>query len=147
MRWRRRSTGSSASSSGACPDAATVAAKADLGAFLYLEVLDASSSFDGVIGAFALSTNLLVIVLGLGIGAIVVRSTTVMPVDKGTVGEYRFLEHGAFYATICLGVITLLQSFMHVPEVVTGLLGAAFFTASSVSSILWQRKHPGASAH
>ena len=129
------------------PDAAVVAAKAGLGAFLYLEVLDASFSFDGVIGAFALSTNLLVIALGLGIGAMFVRSMTVMLVDKGTLGEYRFLEHGAFYAIICLGVIMLLQSFMHIPEVVTGLLGAAFIAVSVVSSVRWQRKHPDASAH
>ena len=41
----------------------------------------------------------------------------------------------------------LLQSFMHIPEVVTGLLGAAFIAVSVVSSVRWQRKHPGASAH
>src|SRR3546814_8220417 len=49
-------------------------AKAGFGAFLYLEVLDASFSFDGVIGAFALSNNLFIIAIGLGIGALFVRS-------------------------------------------------------------------------
>ena len=52
-------------------------------AFLYLEVLDASFSFDGVIGAFALSNNLFVIAIGLGIGAMFVRSLTIMLVEQG----------------------------------------------------------------
>ena len=47
----------------------SAAAKGGLGAFIYLEVLDASFSFDGVIGAFALTQNLFVIAIGLGIGA------------------------------------------------------------------------------
>ena len=88
--------------------AATVAvAKSGLAAFLYLEVLDASFSFDGVIGAFALSNNLFIIALGLGIGAMFVRSMTVMLVDKGTLTEYRYLEHGAFYAIIALAAIAV----------------------------------------
>ena len=59
-------------------------AQGGLGAFLYLEVLDASFSFDGVIGAFALSQNLFVIAIGLGIGAMYVRSMTIMLVEQGT---------------------------------------------------------------
>jgi hypothetical protein len=94
-------------------------------AFLYLEVLDASFSFDGVIGAFALSNNLFVIAIGLGIGAMFVRSLTIMLVDKGTLTEYRFLEHGAFWAIIALGLIMFLKTVVHVPEAVTGLIGAA----------------------
>src|SRR3546814_2035768 len=59
-------------------------AKAGFGAFLYLEVLDASFSFDGVIGAFALSNNLFIIAIGLGIGAMFVRSMTIFLVKQGT---------------------------------------------------------------
>ncbi|MFC3289578.1 DUF475 domain-containing protein, partial [Paracoccus aerius] len=77
-------------------------AKGGLGAFLYLEVLDASFSFDGVIGAFALTQNLFIIAIGLGIGAMYVRSITIMLVEKGTLAQYRYLEHGAFYAIIAL---------------------------------------------
>ncbi|MBA4492649.1 DUF475 domain-containing protein [Paracoccus sp. S1E-3] len=114
-------------------------AKGGLGAFLYLEVLDASFSFDGVIGAFALTQNLFVIAIGLGIGAMYVRSMTIMLVEKGTLTQYRYLEHGAFYAIIALSVIMFVQSFVKIPEVVTGLGGAALIGISLWSSIRWNR--------
>jgi len=114
-------------------------AKGGLGAFLYLEVLDASFSFDGVIGAFALTQNLFVIAIGLGIGAMYVRSMTIMLVEKGTLTQYRFLEHGAFYAIVALSIIMFMQSFVEIPEVVTGLGGAALIGFSLWSSIRWNR--------
>ena len=109
-------------------------AKGGLGAFLYLEVLDASFSFDGVIGAFALTTNILLIAIGLGIGAMYVRSMTIMLVERGTLAEFRYLEHGAFYSIFALSVIMFLQSLFHVPELITGgigmvLIGYAFFAS------------------
>lgn len=119
----------------------TGAAKGGVGAFLYLEVLDASFSFDGVIGAFALSTNLFVIAIGLGIGAMYVRSMTIMLVEKGTLAEYRFLEHGAFYAIFILSVIMYVQTLYHIPEVITGLGGACLIGISLWSSIRWNRNH------
>lgn len=109
--------------------------------FLYLEVLDASFSFDGVIGAFALSNNLFVIAIGLGIGAMFVRSLTIMLVNKGTLTEYRYLEHGAFYAIVALGVIMFLKTLVHVPEAVTGLIGAGFIGLSLWDSIRYNRRH------
>lgn len=117
------------------------AAKGGLGAFLYLEVLDASFSFDGVIGAFALSHNLFVIAIGLGIGAMYVRSMTIMLVEKGTLAQYRFLEHGAFYAILILSVIMYVQTLLHIPEVITGLGGAALIGVSLWSSIRWNRRN------
>jgi hypothetical protein len=114
--------------------------KAGFSTFLYLEVLDASFSFDGVIGAFAISSNVLVIAAGLGIGAVFVRSMTVYLVRQGTLGEYRYLEHGAHWAIGALAVILLLQLRFHVPEVVTGLLGLGFILAAFTSSILANRK-------
>ncbi|MCA0921153.1 DUF475 domain-containing protein [Pseudooceanicola nanhaiensis] len=120
--------------------ATSAAARGGLGAFLYLEVLDASFSFDGVIGAFALSQNMFVIAIGLGIGAMYVRSMTIMLVEKGTLAEYRFLEHGAFYAILILSVIMYLQSLVHIPEVITGLGGAALIGVSLWSSIRWNRR-------
>jgi len=110
-------------------------ARSGLAAFLYLEVLDASFSLDGVIGAFALSTNLFVIALGLGIGAMFVRSLTVMLVDRGTLTEYRFLEHGAFYAIVALAVIMLISVRVEVPEAVTGLIGAGLIGLAFVASL------------
>ncbi|QDC09153.1 DUF475 domain-containing protein [Oceanicola sp. D3] len=118
---------------------ANTAAKGGIGAFLYLEVLDASFSFDGVIGAFALTQNLLIIAIGLGIGAMYVRSMTIMLVEKGTLNEYRFLEHGAFYAIIALSVVMFAQSVIHIPEVITGLGGAALIGISLWSSMRWNR--------
>ncbi|MEQ3698782.1 MAG: DUF475 domain-containing protein, partial [Paracoccus sp. (in: a-proteobacteria)] len=115
------------------------AAKGGLGAFLYLEVLDASFSFDGVIGAFALSQNLFVIAIGLGIGAMYVRSMTIMLVENSTLSEYRYLEHGAFYAIIALSVVMFAQSLVHIPEVITGLGGATLIGISLWSSIRWNR--------
>ncbi|OLP53969.1 hypothetical protein BJF92_09470 [Rhizobium rhizosphaerae] len=119
------------------------AAKGGLGAFIYLEVLDASFSFDGVIGAFALTQNLFVIAIGLGIGAMYVRSMTIMLVEKGTLAHYRYLEHGAFYAILILSVIMYVQTLFHIPEVITGLGGAALIGVSLWSSIRYNRQHAG----
>jgi hypothetical protein len=116
------------------------AARGGIGAFLYLEVLDASFSFDGVIGAFALTHNLFIIAIGLGIGAMYVRSMTVMLVDRGTLTEYRYLEHGAFYAIIILAVIMYAETLGHIPEAVTGLGGAALIGISWWSSIRFNRR-------
>jgi hypothetical protein len=115
--------------------------KASAGMFLYLEVLDASFSFDGVVGAFAITNNLFIIAIGLGIGAMFVRSLTIMLVDKGTLNQYLYLEHGAFYAIGALAAIMFLNTFVHIPEVVTGLIGAAFIGLSLWSSIRYNSKH------
>jgi hypothetical protein len=115
--------------------------RSGLGGFIYLNVLDASFSFDGVIGAFALSNNMIVIALGLSIGALFVRSMTIHLVDKGTLGHYRFLEHGAFWAIIVLGAIMLVSAKYHIPETVTGLFGAALIGLSLWWSIRQNRRY------
>ncbi len=117
--------------------------RSGLAGFIYLQVLDASFSFDGVIGAFALSNNLFIIGIGLGVGAMFVRSLTIMLVEQETLTSYRYLEHGAFYAIIALGVIMFLKTVMHVPEIVTGLIGAGFIVASLVASIRYNRRMLG----
>jgi hypothetical protein len=117
-------------------------AKAGFGAFLYLEVLDASFSFDGVIGAFALTNNLIIIAIGLGIGAMFVRSMTIFLVNKGTMSQYRYLEHGAFYAILALAVIMYLNTFVHISEVITGLIGAVLIGLAFWSSVRWNRANP-----
>jgi len=120
-------------------DLAGEAARGGLGAFLYLEVLDASFSFDGVIGAFALTQNLFLIAIGLGIGAMYVRSMTLMLVERKTLAQFRYLEHGAFWSILVLSVIMFAQTLFHIPEVVTGLLGAGFIGLSLVSSLHYRR--------
>lgn len=123
------------------PDAAREnAEKASAAMFLYLEILDASFSFDGVIGAFALTNNLYIIAAGLGIGAMFVRSMTIMLVEKETLSEFAFLEHGAFWAIGALAIMMLLDVFVHVPEVVTGLIGAVIIILSIFSSIRHARQ-------
>jgi hypothetical protein len=119
-------------------------AKSGAALFLYLEVLDASFSFDGVIGAFALSNNLFVIAIGLGVGAMFVRSLTIMLVEHETLASYRYLEHGAFYAIIALAVIMFLNTVSHISEVVTGLIGTGFIVASFLDSLRYNRRTRGA---
>jgi hypothetical protein len=114
--------------------------KGGIGGFLYLEVLDASFSFDGVIGAFAITTDVVIIMLGLAIGAMFVRSMTVYLVKKGTLDQFVYLEHGAHYAIGILAAIMLASMKFHVPEIFTGLIGVAFIAASVWSSIRYRRQ-------
>lgn len=114
--------------------------RASFGMFLYLEILDASFSFDGVIGAFALTHSLFLISIGLGIGAMFVRSITIVLVEKGTLSQFRYLEHGAFWAILSLAGLMFGGVFHHIPEVVTGLCGAAFIAASVWASIRSTKK-------
>ncbi|MGW6130244.1 DUF475 domain-containing protein [Cellulomonas sp. NPDC055163] len=115
--------------------------KAGFFLFLYLEVLDASFSFDGVIGAFAITSDPIIIALGLGfIGAMFVRSITVFLVRKGTLSDYVYLEHGAHWAIAALAAILLVSIGYHVDEIITGLVGVAFIGAAFASSILRNRR-------
>ncbi len=120
--------------------AVKVATRNGLAGFLYLEVLDASFSFDGVIGAFAITRDVVVIMLGLAIGAMFVRSMTVNLVNRGTLDQYVYLEHGAHYAIGALAIIMLTSIVFHVPEVITGLIGAVFIGLSLVSSVRHKRQ-------
>jgi len=117
-----------------------VVKKAGMMSFLYLEVLDASFSFDGVIGAFAITQDVVIIMLGLAIGAMFVRSLTVYLVRQGTLDEYVFLEHGAHYAIGVLAGIMLMSISHHIPEVITGLVGAALIGLSVLSSISYKNR-------
>jgi hypothetical protein len=109
--------------------------------FLYLEVLDASFSFDGVIGAFAITNNVLLIIAGLGVGAIWVRSLTVYLLRTGTLGKYRYLEHGAHWAILALG-ITMFVKLYHIepPEWLTGSLGIVFIATAITSSVIERKR-------
>jgi hypothetical protein len=120
--------------------AAQATARAGLMGFIYLQFLDASFSLDGVIGAFAISNDVVIIMLGLGIGAFFVRSMTIHLVRKGTLARYVFLEHGAHYGIGALAVIMLISMVEPVPEVITGLVGLGFVLLSLWSSVRYNRK-------
>lgn len=111
-------------------------AKAGLMSFLYLEVLDASFSFDGVVAAFVITKDIVIIALGLGVGAMFVRSLTLFFVAKDTLGEFKYLEHGAFWAILSLAVIMFLSTMHHIPELVTGSIAVVLIGASLFSSVL-----------
>lgn len=104
--------------------------------FLYLEALDASFSFDGVIGAFAVSHNLIIIMAGLGVGACFIRNLTVFLVRQGVLENYIYLEHGAHWSIGALAAIMLISALHPVPEVVAGLIGVGFIGAAFLSSLL-----------
>jgi hypothetical protein len=121
------------------PGVGKMISQGSIGGFLYLEVLDASFSFDGVIGAFAITTDVVIIMLGLAIGAMFVRSLTVFLVHKGTLEEFVFLEHGAHYAIGILALIMFASVEYEIPEWFTGLSGIAFILVSLWSSIRYKR--------
>ncbi len=106
---------------------------------LYLEVLDASFSLDGVIGAFALSSDIFIIMIGLGIGAMFVRSLTLYFVKEETLSEYKYLEHGAHYAILALAVIMFIKIFIPINEIIVGTIGVGFIATSIIHSI-WEKR-------
>ncbi|QLE79833.1 DUF475 domain-containing protein [Francisella sp. Scap27] len=109
--------------------------------FVYLEIIDASFSFDGVVGAFAITTNIIIIMIGLGIGAMFIRSLTIMFVEKKTLGKYIYLEHGAHYAIGFLACILLLKIFIPIPEWFSGSIGILILAISYIHSVVLNRKN------
>ncbi len=129
---------------------ATAAARTGLAgftAFLYLEVLDASFSLDSVIGAFAVTKDVVLIAIGLGVGAIWVRSLTIFMVRRHVLGAYRYIEHGAHYTIGMLAAVLLLGIFWHVSEFVAGILGVIIIAAAISSSVLKQRQEQSRGSH
>ncbi|MFC5953497.1 DUF475 domain-containing protein [Streptomyces pratens] len=124
--------------------ALAIGGKAAFFMFLYLEVLDASFSFDGVIGAFAITNDIVLMALGLGIGAMYVRSLTVYLVRQGTLDEYVFLEHGAHYAIGALAALLLITIQYEVNEIITGLIGVFLIGLSFWSSVRRNKAHAAA---
>ncbi|WP_348945646.1 DUF475 domain-containing protein [Chitinibacter sp. FCG-7] len=120
--------------------------KTGLGGFIYLEILDASFSFDGVLGAFALTKNIFLIAIGLGIGAMFVRSFTLMLVEKETLNAFKYLEHGAFWAIGALSLVMLLAARFHVPEVITGGVAALLIVLAVLHSWAIRNKEGGISS-
>ncbi len=116
------------------------AAKLGFIGFLYLELIDASFSLDGVLGAFAISKDIIIISIGLAIGAMFVRSLTIFMVDMKTLKQYLYLEHGAHWAIGFLAIIMYISTRVEVPEVVTGGTGLVIVGAAFISSIVHNKK-------
>ncbi|MDD2830036.1 MAG: DUF475 domain-containing protein [Sulfuricurvum sp.] len=114
--------------------------KSGIAGFIYLEILDASFSFDGVIGAFALTSNIFIIMIGLGVGAMFVRSITLYFVEHKTLSQFQYLEHGAHYAIGILAIIMLMKITMPVSEMVTGTIGIGLISIAFIHSIYENRQ-------
>ncbi|MEU3899904.1 DUF475 domain-containing protein [Streptomyces sp. NPDC045251] len=142
---RERAAEERAARGGGPRSAVALTGKAAFFMFLYLEVLDASFSFDGVIGAFAITNDIVLMALGLGIGAMYVRSLTVYLVRQGTLDDYVYLEHGAHYAIGALAVILLVTIQYEISEIVTGLIGVVLIGSSFWSSVRRNRALASAS--
>jgi uncharacterized protein len=146
-----RPSGLDAVAAGAAPTGLVgkAAGKAGLMMFLYLEVLDAAFSFDGVTGAFAITSDPIVIALGLGlVGSMFVRSITIYLVKQEALDRYVYLEHGAHWAIGALAVIMLLsiEPRLEVPDAVTASVGVVFIGAAFTWSVLRNRRRARSAA-
>jgi len=127
---------------------ARLAAGGGLMSLIYLELLDASFSLDGTIGAFAITSNLALIMVGLGLGALFIRSLTLMLSREKALDQLVYLEHGAHYAIGALGLLMLVGIWLgnqgvHLPEWVTGFIGVVLLALSLADSLRQRRRrHP-----
>jgi hypothetical protein len=127
---------------------ARLAAGGGLMSLIYLELLDASFSLDGTIGAFAITSNLALIMVGLGLGALFIRSLTLMLSREKALDQLVYLEHGAHYAIGALGLLMLAGIWLgnqgvHLPEWVTGFIGVMLLALSLADSLRQRRRrHP-----
>ncbi|MBL3520978.1 DUF475 domain-containing protein [Arcobacter lanthieri] len=103
--------------------------------FMYLELIDMSFSLDGVLGAFAITQNIVIIMLGLGVGAMAVRSLTIYMVEKEVVSKYIYLEHGAMWSIGLLALSMMVQIFYHLPPMLITTFAIVPITLAFVHSI------------
>ncbi len=123
------------------PKGTQLVGAAAFASFIYLNILDAAFSLDGVIGAFAITPDILLIMAGLGAGALWVRSLTVYLTRTGTLGKYKYMEHGAHWAILALGIVMLLKLYgIELPEWMVGSLGLVFIATAVVSSVVEARR-------
>ena len=109
--------------------------RSDLSKILYLEVIDATFSIDGVVGAFAFTLSVPLILLGNGVGAFVVREVTIHNIER--IQKYVYLKNGAMYSILFLGMIMILNSFgFHIPEWFTPIV-----TAIVIGYFFWKSKN------
>ena len=118
----------------------STAFKAGLISFLYLELIDASFSLDGVIGAFAITNSIVLIAIGLAIGALFVRAMTIHILHKGVLGKFIYMEHGAHYAIGLLAIMMLISLTHKLPEALTGLTGITVIIIAIIHSVIESKK-------
>jgi len=118
-----------------CSELGQAVACTGLAGFIYLELIDASFSFDGVLGAFAISSDIIIIMIGLSIGAIFVRSLTILLVEKKTLKKFAYIAHGAHWAVLGLAMTMFASVLTEMPEYVPALIGVTFIGASLISSV------------
>ena len=129
-----------ADADGASRPRSTVQGRSAFLLFVYLELLDATFSMDSVMGGFSVTVDIALITLGLAIGAAYIRSLTVYVVRKGTLDEYRYLEHGAYYSIALLAVLLLWEVWRDVPDWITACTGALVITAAWLTSVWAARR-------
>jgi hypothetical protein len=129
-----------ADADGASRPRATVTGRKAFFLFCYLELLDATFSFDSVMGAFSVTLDIALITIGLAIGAAYIRALTVYVVRRGSLDEYRYLEHGAYYAIGMLALLLMVEVWRDVPDVLTAGAGAAMIIAAVASSVAARRR-------
>lgn len=123
------------------PHHTTLVGMAAFVSFVYLNILDASFSLDGVVGAFAITNNILIIMAGLGAGALWVRSFTIYLVRTNKLATYQYLEHGAHWAILLLGAVMFMKLYhIELPEWATGLIGLVCIMAAVASSVIERRR-------
>ncbi|MCD8025118.1 MAG: DUF475 domain-containing protein [Candidatus Gastranaerophilales bacterium] len=110
--------------------------------FLYLETLDASFSLDGVLGSFAISKDIVIIAIGLAIGAMFVRSLTLLLVERKTLSQYVYLVSGAHFAIMMLAIIMFISIFVEISEIITGSIGLVLVGGAFISSLIENKKDP-----
>lgn len=115
---------------------------AGIGTLIYLEVLDASFSFDGVIAAFAISSNIFVVAIGLGIGALFIRTMTVKLVEAGTLETYKYLENGAYWSILALSLYMGAGLLIHIPDWLVAGTSIFFIVVSALHSVYDKNKGP-----
>jgi len=95
--------------------------KSDISKILYLEMIDMAFSVDGVLGAFAFTLSIPLILIGNGLGAFVVRWMTISNIER--IKKYVFLKHGAMYSILFLGLVMLAHGFgIHVPAYLSPII-------------------------
>ncbi len=107
--------------------------------FMYLELIDMSFSLDGVLGAFAVTQNVVIIMLGLGTGAMAVRSLTLYMVDHEVVSKYIYLEHGAMWSIGFLAISMIVQIFVHLPELFVTTVAIVPISLAFIHSV-WRNR-------
>jgi len=129
-----------ADADGASRPRSTVQGRGAFLLFVYLELLDATFSMDSVMGGFSVTVDIALITLGLAIGAGYIRALTVYVVRKGTLEQYRYLEHGAYYSIALLAVLLLWEIWRDVPDWITACTGAVVITLAWATSVWAARR-------